>query len=200
MMEWWINLDMLEKILWALALPASAVFAVQMVMTFAGMDSNGVSADFSGDINSDVDLGGGHDTDHGSVPFQVFTFRNFINFFLGFGWTGIALNPVMENKFLVILISTITGVVLVAIVMFIFYSLSKATESGNINLKNALNKTAQVYLRIPANKSGTGKVQMEVQGSIRDFDAITEGDAIPTGASVKVVSISDNNILIVSKN
>jgi hypothetical protein len=190
---------MFEKVMWALALPSSVVFVIQMVMTFAGMDGDGVSADFSGDINSDVDLGGSHDVQHDAVPFQIFTFRNFINFFLAFGWTGIALYPIVQNKLMVVLISSVSGIALVAIVVFIFYSLSKATQSGNINLNNALNKKAQVYLTIPPSNSGIGKIQMEIQGSIREYDAVTDGEKIPTGQTVKVTGISNNNILMVEK-
>lgn len=199
MEEWWLSLTLFEKVLWAIAVPASVVFLAQMVMTFAGMDGDGIDADFSGDLHTDGGAHGGHHGDHDVAPFQVFTLRNFINFFLGFSWTGIALAPVINSKLVVIFCSVLSGTALVAVTMFIFYSLSKATQSGNINMKNALDKSGQVYLTIPARRGGVGKVQMQVQGNLRDFEAVTEGDTIPTGQSVKVVSVGENNILVVTK-
>jgi hypothetical protein len=70
---WWNSLDLFLKIMWGIAIAASIIFSIQMVMTFAGMDADGNLED------------GGSE---GDAPFQLFTFRNFINFFLGFSWTG----------------------------------------------------------------------------------------------------------------
>ncbi len=56
-------------------------------MTFAGVDSHdGLSADFDSDLS------------HGDTPFQLFTFRNLINFLLGFSWTGISFYGTIDSK------------------------------------------------------------------------------------------------------
>ncbi len=201
MNEWWNQMEFFEQILWLIAAPVSVVFIIQMFMTFFGLSSDGMMADFSGDINSDVDLGGPGDvSDHFHVgPFQIFTVRNFINFFLAFSWTGIAFYPHVENKFTLVIISTFSGLVLVGIVILIFYFLSKTIETGNTDIQKALYKEAQVYLPIPQGKTGTGKVQITLQGSVRELDAMTEGERLATGQMVRVKAISSNHILIVEK-
>lgn len=201
MMEWWSSLNPEDKFIWAITLLASLIFVIQTITTFLGMDNDaGLSADFSGNLNSDVDLGGGHDVgDADSAPFQLFTFRNFVNFFLGFGWTVIALQDKISNRILLYIIAFAVGAGLVALVMYMFYSLSKLAQDGTVNLKNALNQTAQVYLTIPAGKGGTGKVHITIQGSIHELDAMTEGEKLPTGSLARVKEVVNDKILLVEK-
>ena len=66
-------------------------------------------------------------------------------------------------------------------------------------MANTLNKTAEVYLAIPGNKNGKGKIMISVKGSFHELDAMTEQDKIASGAVVKVVRIESDNILIVEK-
>jgi membrane-bound ClpP family serine protease len=62
-----------------------------------------------------------------------------------------------------------------------------------------MNKTASVYLTIPASKSGKGKIQISVRGSMHELDAMTEGDKIETGAPVKVVRVEGSTLVFVEK-
>jgi hypothetical protein len=62
-----------------------------------------------------------------------------------------------------------------------------------------LGKTAQVYLTVPAKRSGTGKIQISVKGTVKEMAAVTDFETIPTGALVKVKSIDSENILVVEK-
>ncbi|WP_315821886.1 hypothetical protein [Paraflavitalea speifideaquila] len=79
MMELLNNLDPLLRIFWFVAIPASVIFLIQTIMTFAGADAtDGIDADFDSNL---------HGTD---APFQLFSLRNLINFLLGFSWTGIS--------------------------------------------------------------------------------------------------------------
>jgi hypothetical protein len=63
----------------------------------------------------------------------------------------------------------------------------------------AIGQVGEVYLTIQSKRSGLGKVQVKVMGSLRTLDAMTddEGD-IPTGKIVTVSSIAGDNILIVT--
>lgn len=186
---WWASLELFQKVMWCIAIPSSIIFAVQMIMTFLGMDSDG---------GLDTDAGG-PDVEAGETPFQLFTFRNLINFFLGFSWTGISFYNTIENKFLLVLLAAFMGVLLVAIVMLMFYLLSKTAQSGNIDIKDTVGLTATVYFPIPANRERAGKIQVSVQGAIREYDAMTTGGALKTGELVKIVHVIDGNILLVDK-
>ncbi|HYG14886.1 MAG TPA: hypothetical protein VEC12_03965 [Bacteroidia bacterium] len=201
MTEWWSALSTEDKVVWSFTIIATLIFVIQTISTFMGMDNDaGLSADFSGNLNSDVDLGGAHDVDASdAAPFQLFTFRNFINFFLGFGWSVISLQNSIHNRVLLNGISFLIGAGLVALVMYMFFRMSKLSHDGTMNIKNAINQTGQVYLNIPAEKSGTGKMHINIQGSLHELDAMTDGDKIPSGAMARVKEIVNGKILLVEK-
>jgi len=210
--EWWAGLSLIMKVLWGVTLAASLIFIIQSVMTFigaggdTGLDGD-AGADFGGsDPGLDGSAGG---LDHGSdVPDQtgfeghsgmnLYTFRNFINFLLGFGWTAILLSDKVKSSILLILIATFVGIGLVTVVMYMFKWLSGMQQSGTINLyKSAVGCQGDVYLTIPAERSGEGKVQISINNSIREYNAITDGDAIKTGTPIKVTEVINDSTLLV---
>ncbi len=187
MQAWWSSLSTFEQVAWSITLPVTLIFAFQTVLTFAGVGGHHMM----GGMHHDFD--GNHD--HGSL--QFFNFRNFINFFLGFGWSLVALDATISNHFILITISCLIGVALVAIVMSLYYGLSQMSQSGNLELKNAIGKVAEVYLTIPSSQSGIGKIHIKVQGSLRELDAMANGQSIPTGHLVKVTSVINDDLLLV---
>jgi hypothetical protein len=81
---------------------------------------------------------------------------------------------------------------------FFKYAL-KLQSAGNIDLRNCLGKNATVYIPIPPNRAGKGKVNLTVQGRFTEADAVTDnGAALKTGAEVVVVSLSTQNVLCVA--
>lgn len=189
MQAWWSSLDIYMQILWIITLTASLIFVIQTILTFIGMDSDG---------GLDVPDGGmSADTDAGTFPFQLFTFRNFINFFLGFGWTAITLAG-NAHPVLVVIVSILVGVALVAAVMYIFYLMSKMEQSGNIETSSAVGCRGSVYLTIPGERQGEGKVQINIQGAVREFDAMTNGDTLPNGCPIEVTQVLNENMLLVT--
>ncbi|MCC8173595.1 MAG: NfeD family protein [Odoribacter sp.] len=187
MKEFWIALTPFMKTVWCITVFSSLVFIIQSIMTFAGMDSDG---------GMDVDTDGMSD---GGGPFQLFTFRNFINFFLGFGWSLITFEKMINNEIVWILVSALIGVLLVVAVMFIFRFLSRMEQSGTIEVSRAINSKGSVYLKIPAAKKGEGKVQISIQGAVREYNALTEGEELETGAPIRVVEVVGGNTLIVER-
>jgi hypothetical protein len=73
-------------------------------------------------------------------------------------------------------------------------------RKGNINIKNAVGKMGQVYIPIPANKKGKGKIQITIQERYTEIDAMTNNNQIlSTGTMVFVVDVIDINTLLVEK-
>ena len=82
----------------------------------------------------------------------------------------------------------------------LFYLMSKLAESGTLKMTNAIGKLGEVYLVIPANRGGMGKVQLNIQGSLRTIDAITDDvENIPTSSIIQVLEVIDEQILLVKK-
>ena len=192
---WWADLSPVMKLLWGVTLTATLIFIIQTVMTFLGADAD--STDFDMDVDTSLD---GSDLSNIDSGANLYTFRNFVNFFLGFGWTAIILQPSVKSTAVLVIISVLVGIALVALVMYMFKWLYSMQQSGNINVyKAAVGCQGKCYLRIPGERAGEGKVQITIQGAVREYNAVTDGDEIKTGASVKVVEAVDGNTLLVEE-
>jgi len=184
-MELLESLEPLHRAFWYVALPTSLVFLIQTVLTFLGGDAtHGGSTDISGD---------GHAADG---PFQLFSLRNLINFLLGFSWTGISFYSVIPNGPLLITVSFGVGVLFVYLFFLVIIQLQKLAEDNSFRMANTLNKTAEVYLTIPENKQGKGKVMISVNGSFHELEAMTEHHKILSGSVVRIVRIQDNVLIV----
>ncbi len=185
-MEFLNQLEPLLRTFWYVAIPASIIFVLQTLMTLIGA-SHSDSSDTGLEYHH---LGDGAD-------FQLFSFRNLINFLLGFGWAGISLYSTVGHPVSIVAIALTVGVFFVWLFFFIIKQLQRLTEDNSFQRSDTLNKEAEVYLKIPARQHGTGKVLVSSRGAIHELEAMTEGDEIPTGAKVIVVAI-ENNVLIVA--
>ena len=193
--SWWAELSLVMRILWGVTIAASLVFVVQSILTFIGADAD---TDFDTDVDTSMDGAELSNIEGGS---NLYTFRNFVNFILGFGWSTILLQDSIPSWPLLILVSVAVGVALVAAVMYLFKWLASMQQSGNINLeKCAAGREGTVYLTIPAARSGKGKVQISINGAIREYDAVFEGEsALKTGTPIRVVDVVDSNTVIVEE-
>lgn len=187
MIETFQSLAPVLKLYWYIAIPVSVIFIIQTIMTFVGADSfDGVEANFDGDLET------------GDTPFQLFSFRNLINFLLGFSWAGISFFKEISDTTVLMLVATAIGVVFIFMFFFIIRSLQKLAENNSFDISNTVDKTAEVYLTVPANKTGKGKILVSVNGAVHELEAITEKEmAINSGAMVKVVKIENENIVVV---
>ncbi len=192
---WWAGLSLIMKILWVVTLAASLIFVIQSILTFIGADAD---ADFDMDVDTGMD---GADLSNIEGGSNLYTFRNFVNFCLGFGWSAILLQDSITSPVVLILVSALIGAALVVAVMYLFKWLSSMQQSGNINVhKQAAGCEGKVYLTIPAARGGAGKVQITIAGSVREYDALTESEeALKTGTPIRVVDALDANTVLVEE-
>ena len=116
---------------------------------------------------------------------------------MGFGWGGVCFSGAIENKWLLTLVAVLVGVAFVLMFFFIKKQTKKLEHNGAFNIADCVGKTVDVYLRIPASKSGKGKVQVSLNGSVQEFEAMTDGDSIASGQKVEVISIVDGSTVLV---
>lgn len=191
MIIWWTSLSLAMKILWGITIAATLIFVIQSVMTFLGADVDG---------GIDAPDAGFDDPTLADAGSNLYTFRNLVNFLLGFGWTAVLLRSEISSTIVLFLVATVVGLALVAAVMWLFKMLNSMQQSGNIDVfKSAVGCQGKAYLTIPARRSGSGKVQISISDAVREYDALTDGDEIPTGTPVKVVEVLDASTLLVVK-
>jgi len=184
--EWWSGLSVMLKIFWALAIPFTLIFVLQLILSFIGHETT----DDIGEADMDADHGAG---------FQFFTLKNFIGFFTIFGWTGIAMVESGAGAAATIAVATIAGTLMMFVMAGMFFLLMKAQYDGTMKIEKAIGHTGEVYLTIQSKRGATGKVQIMVSGALRTLDALTDDDSdIQTGKMVKVSKIVNDNVLLVT--
>lgn len=197
MQAWWDGLSDIEHILYYIATPATLALLIQTIMTFVGMGGDSDLDAMIGDTDGDFE--GEFDSDF-EISFQIFTVRNFIAFFTFFSWGALWAISSGKSDNISLVIGIISGGIMMILSASLFYGMKKMTSNGNLNIKNALGKEGQVYLTIPKSKEGVGKIQINVQDSLRELDAMTENTTpIKSREWIKVVGIiSDQMVLVES--
>jgi hypothetical protein len=80
------------------------------------------------------------------------------------------------------------GFVMLFAVAWLFSLQKKLAAQGNLEPARAVGQTARVYLRIPPENSGKGKIHVVVQGRTAEFAASTKAARqLETGSEVRVV-------------
>lgn len=188
MEEWWGAMTQLEHVYWTIALIASIVFVVLFLGTIIG----GVDADMDG-VDADVDADGG-------IGFQFLTVKNVTGFFTVFAWAGIGSINNGNSNILTIIISIVSGLVMMLAMAWLFAFMAKQAESGTLLIKNAIGQIGEVYITVGKNRSTIGKIQIKVQGSLRELEALTDDEEdLTQGNVVQVTEIISGELLLVKK-
>lgn len=193
--DWYGVLDPTLRTFWTIALVTSLIFFIQMILTFIGMGDSDVDVSF----DADTDFSGGGDTLDVGGALQIFSFRNFINFMLGLGWGGVCLWDTISNKLVLTVVAIVIGIIFVICFLFIYKSMMKLQSNGAYRIQDCVGEVVDVYLRIPAERQGVGKVQVSFGGSVQELTAMTDGEAIPSGAKVRVISLITPNTVLVER-
>ncbi len=188
MTEFFSSMDPLLRMFWYIAIPASVLFILQTITTFIG----GGEHEHHGDIDS------GDTTENHQSHNQLFSLRNLTNFLLGFGWTGISFYTTLP-ALLLVLVAFIVGAAFILMYFAIIRQIMKLAEDNTFKLENTIGKTGEVYLTIPENHRGRGKILISVNGSVHELDAMTESGPLAQGAIVQVVRVESDNTVIVEE-
>ena len=195
MAAWWDSLGLVSQIFAAIAIPATLILLIQTILMLIGIGS-----DHGGDCDIHGDMCDGDHDPSGMAGLRIFTLRGIIAFFVVFGWVGVVCNGASLALPLSLTVSFLSGLLMMFIIALLMKAVMKLQSDGTSDIRNALGVAGTVYLTVPANRSGQGKVNVMLQGTYVERDAVTdENEPIPTGSEVLVIGISGQNTLIVKK-
>ena len=203
LIEWWNSLSLTLQIFYCIAIPATLVLLIQTILMFLGLDDGG--ADFDADIDLDADgIPDDFDMDIDDVAglesLHIFTVRGIIAFFVIFGWVGIAMQSANINLIITIIAATVCGFAMMLLIAYLFKLVMRLKSDGNTDNRNALGSAGKVYLTIPPARSGEGKINIMLQGTYVERNAVTdETESIPTGSEIIVVGTSGQTSLVVKR-
>jgi hypothetical protein len=133
------------------------------------------------------------------ASFNLFTFRSILAFFVVFGWVGIAMaaNRSIPDAVTVV-VSLLAGAAALFVTAWMFYAILKLQYSGNVRLANAVGLEGEVYIPVPAGRSGQGKINLLLQGRWLECDAVTSAaEPLKTKQAVRVTGLLGGSVLIV---
>ena len=170
------------------------VFIVQFLLALVGMggDEFDIADDFPDQVDISDDLfGAGEAIDQGSTSlFGVISFRTVVAAVMFFGLIGIASLEAGLTTFLAWIVALGGGFLAMFAVHWLMKQLYELRQNGSIRIQRSVGRSGTVYIPIPPQRSGTGKIQLRMQGRIMEYAAVTaEQEKLSTGAKVVVVNV-----------
>lgn len=158
-------------------------------------DALGGSGDFDGNTEA---ASGSHGA---TMPFglRLLSLRSIIAFVAVGAWVGYTLLYALD-WYWAIIIAVACGFAAACGMAAALIGMEKLQSNGNINPANALGKIGTVYLTVPPERTGKGKINILIQERYAEYEAMTDSDeSIPTSAQIKVVGLIEGNVLLVTK-
>ncbi len=223
MFAWWDSLSLISQIFACIAIPTTVVLAIQTVLMLIGLDTDSVDGadgaelslehDISdaemGDLDADLTAADGvfgedvplADPDPtGLDGLRIFSVRGIMAFLVVFGWVGFTMDEAGAALWLTLLVAAACGIATMVLMALLMRAVMGLRNNGNLNNRNAIGTAGRVYLTIPAFRSGEGKVNILLQGSYVEREAVTDEDTpLPTGTEVVVVGLSGQTTLVVKR-
>lgn len=195
MIEWWNSMDLAGQIFALIAIPSTLVLVVQTVLLLFGIGDDDIDAD-----GIDITGNGIGDTpgDGGGDGFALFSIRGIMAMAAVGGWSGLAMHNAEIPITLTIICAAALGFITLVGIAFIMRLASRLQSSGNIILGYSIGKVGSVYIPIPPNMSGSGKINVTVQERFIEVDAVTPCDRrLKTGESVRITATDENGMVVV---
>ncbi len=208
MSAWFESLTNYGQVLFVIAFAATLIMIVFIILMligfdnseFDGIDDLSMDVDFDVDVDADFDIDSINDEPLSSIGgLKIFTIRGILAFLSMGSWTTMLFLDIL-SPWIATVIGMIVGLISAYLLALALRQAMKLESSGNIDYRKAIGKPAIVYLRVPKQNSGHGKVNLVLEDRFIEVDAITKGDEdILVNQEVTIVGLYDLTTVIVSK-
>ena len=144
---------------------------------------------FGGDADTESDFGDTADHSSPTDIFKVLSLRTIIAGIAFFGIGGLAGLTGGTSKAFSFFIAVVSGLVAIYAVYYLYVSAARLKEDGSLSEQTLVGSSGSVYVRIPSQKTGTGKVLICQQGRTVEYEAITAREELKTSTPVTVVGV-----------
>lgn len=200
----------MESLYFYCAATAGGILLMQFAFGLLGMGHGGDfhdgSADFQLDhadgldVDHDVDTVDADHIDHGGIWFVgILSFRAICSAVMMFGLAGLSAQRMYapETSFL---IAAGCGILVLFGVAYMLKTLYGFASDGTVRDEDTIGMTGNVYLTIPGQNEGKGKVTVFVKGRTMEYEALTEGESLSTGTPILVVDVPSPDVLAVVRD
>jgi len=180
------------------AVVGGAVLLIQFILMFVGLGGEG--GDFDSDLSDGLDGTDALDADlpddvgHVGHPqtvtiFGVLSFRTLVAALTFFGLAGLAAEAAGASVALAVVVAVAAGLAAMYGVFWLMQAMYRLQSEGTARIQRAVGRPATVYVPIPGNNSGTGKIQMNLQERTMEYLAVTHGPRLGSGVKVLVTRV-----------
>jgi hypothetical protein len=125
---------------------------------------------------------------------SMLTFRTLVAAVTFFGLVGLAAaSQWPERDGLNLAVAVAAGVGALLLVGSLMRALNSLKADGTVRIDRAVGSSGTVYLTVPGQKAGVGKVQVNVQNRTMEYQAVTPNAELPTGAKIVVVNVINSD-------
>jgi membrane protein implicated in regulation of membrane protease activity len=166
------------------AVVGGTVFVLQMILTLIG----GGGHDFDGHDGSPV-------VDHDAHFWGVFSLRAIVAGVTAFGLGGLLVKSAGGTTVVSAPVAIGSFFAAALLVAGMLRMMGKFSADGTTRIQQAVGRPGVVYVNIPADRQGPGKVHLDLQNRTVEVEAITYGNALATGTRVVVTSVIGSNMV-----
>lgn len=164
------------------AVLGGAILLLQMVLGFVGFgDGDGGDHDGGHDGHFDKEgLAGG---------LNLLSVRALAAGITFFGVGGLAGLKTGFGLFAAFPLALIAGSVAAVAVAAAMRAMLRLETDGTLQIHGAVGTSATVYLTVPGERSGVGKIHVTLQNRLVELQAVTSQQTLPTGSRVLVIDV-----------
>lgn len=193
---WWNDLSNFQQVIFIIATSATIILFIFLILLLLGLGDESFDGNADFDDFDDFDIY--NDEPIGAFSgMRILTLRGVLSFLSVGGWVAFILEPSVGILW-ALLVGVAAGTVTAVLLAMAFHWSLRLESSGNIDYKNAIGKTATVYLRVPKSKNGFGKVNLLLQDRLVEVNAVTSSkEDLLVNSLVVVTGLENENTLIV---
>lgn len=176
---WWNTLNLPLQIFYGVGIIAAILLVIEAIMTLLGMDHHNV-----GDVSFE------------NPGLGMLSLRSITGFFFGFGWSGVV--ALKSGLMLPQAIAVACGVGFIFLVgiYLLMRAMFSLRASGTLDYQNAVGQIATVYVTIPPARSGSGQVEVLIQGRLQVIASMTmHPSSLSPQSKVRVTGLIDRGTL-----
>jgi len=192
MLTWFTNMDLVGQIYALIAIPSTLALVVQTVLVLFGIGTGDSDVDFEPDTDF------GELAEAGDGGLVLFSLRGILAMAAIGGWSGLVMHEAGINVAVTVILSVAIGFMALVGIAWLMKISMKLQSNGNLNLGYAIGRVGTVYIPIPEEMKGAGKINLTIQERFVEIGAVTScSRKLKTGESVRVVATDETGLVVV---
>ena len=127
--------------------------------------------------------------------------KDILYFFVAFSWLGLLGLRVFSNHWYAIVVAATAGIAITGLIKLLPNSLfSVQPRRRKLNTsEEIIESVGRVSHSIPPHRNGFGKIYLNYRTGPYELEAITAGDELPVGSTIRIVDVLDERVVLVER-